>query len=292
MMFSMTGYGKGIKETQERIYTLELRAVNHRFLEVKYRLPKGMLFVEEKIDKYLKANFNRGSFSVFLNIENNKEYKQEFNIDFKLAEAYFKAGQSIKEHFKLSYDLSLQDIIRYPEVISSNDTDLDDEMIWNDIKEALEAACNNVKVMRENEGEKLKEFFKESLKIIDLNISEVDKYSDFIVGEYKVKLQDRIKTLLDSVPVNEDRIAYEVAAFADKSNITEEITRLKIHMTHFKEYFEINEPVGRKMDFLIQEMNREINTIGSKSSSTDIGVIIVTLKSELEKIREQVQNIE
>lgn len=291
-MFSMTGYGKGIKETQERIYTLELRAVNHRFLEVKYRLPKGMLFVEEKIDKFLKANFNRGSFSVFLNIENNKEYKQDFNIDFKLAEAYFKAGQNIKEHFKLSYDLSLQDIIRYPEVISSNDKELDDEVIWNDIKEALESACNNVKVMRENEGEKLKEFFMESLEIINANINEVDKYADFIVGEYKEKLQDRIKTLLDSVPVNEDRIAYEVAAFADKSNITEEITRLKIHMTHFKEYFESNEPIGRKMDFLIQEMNREINTIGSKSSSTDIAVIIVTLKSELEKIREQVQNIE
>jgi uncharacterized protein (TIGR00255 family) len=288
----MTGYGKGIKETQERIYTLELRSVNHRFLEVKYRLPKGMLFVEEKIDKFLKANFNRGSFSVFLNIENNKEYKQDFNIDFKLAEAYFKAGQNIKEHFNLSYDLSLQDIIRYPEVISSNDKELDDEVIWNDIKEALESACNNVKVMRSNEGEKLKEFFIESLEIINANISEVDKYADFVVGEYKEKLQDRIKTLLDSVPVNEDRIAYEVAAFADKSNITEEITRLKIHMTHFKEYFEINEPIGRKMDFLIQEMNREINTIGSKSSSTDIAVIIVTLKSELEKIREQVQNIE
>ena len=291
-MYSMTGYGKGIKETQERIYTLELRAVNHRFLEVKYRLPKGMLFVEEKIDKFLKANFSRGSFSVFLNIENNKEYKQDFNIDFKLAEAYFKAGQNIKEHFKLSYDLSLQDIIRYPEVISSNDKELDDEIIWNDIKEALETACENVKIMRNNEGEKLKEYFKESLEIININIDEVDKYADFIVGEYKGKLQERIKTLLDAVPVNEDRIAYEVAAFADKSNITEEITRLKIHMTHFKDYFEINEPIGRNMDFLIQEMNREINTIGSKSSSTDIAVIIVTLKSELEKIREQVQNIE
>lgn len=291
-MYSMTGYGKGIKETQERIYTLELRAVNHRFLEVKYRLPKGMLFVEEKIDKFLKANFSRGSFSVFLNIENNKEYKQDFKIDFKLAEAYFKAGQNIKEHFKLSYDLSLQDIIRYPEVISSNDKELDDEVIWNDIKEALEAACENVRIMRKNEGLKLKAFFIESLETININIDEVDKYSDFIVGEYKEKLQERIKTLLDAVPINEDRIAYEVAAFADKSNITEEITRLKIHMTHFKDYFEINEPIGRKMDFLIQEMNREINTIGSKSSSTDIAVIIVTVKSELEKIREQIQNIE
>ncbi len=291
-MYSMTGYGKGIKETQERIYTLELRAVNHRFLEVKYRLPKGMLFIEEKIDKFLKSNFNRGSFSIFLNIENNKEYKQDFIIDYKLAESYFKAGQNIKEHFKLSYDLSLQDIIRYPEVISSNDKELDDEVIWNDIKEALENACDNVKIMRSNEGEKLKEFFLESLEIIHTNIDEVNKYADFIVGEYKEKLQDRIKALLDAVPVNEDRIAYEVAAFADKSNITEEITRLKIHMTHFKDYFEANEPIGRKMDFLIQEMNREINTIGSKSSSTDIAVIIVTLKSELEKIREQIQNIE
>ena len=291
-MYSMTGYGKGIKETQERIYTLELRAVNHRFLEVKYRLPKGMLFVEEKIDKYLKGNFNRGSFSVFLNIENNKEYTQDFNIDYRLAEAYFKAGQSIKSHFNLSYDLSLQDIIRYPEVISSNDKEIDDESIWNDIKDSLEIACSNVLEMRKDEGEKLEQFFRESLVVIDNNIKEVEKYADFVVGEYKDKLQERIKTLLDAVPVNEDRLAYEVAAFADKSNITEELTRLKIHMTHFKDYFNIKEPIGRKMDFLIQEMNREINTIGSKSSSTDIAVIIVSLKSELEKIREQVQNIE
>ncbi len=291
-MYSMTGYGKGITETKERIYTLELRVVNHRFLEVKYRLPKGMLFVEEKIDKFLKTKFNRGSFSVFLNIENNKEYIKDFNIDFNLAESYFKAGQSIKSHFNLSYDLSLQDIIRYPEVISSNDKDIDDKKVWNDIKYALEKACNNVSEMRNDEGEKLKAFFLESLEFINKNIIELDKYAELVVGEYKEKLTERIKTLLDAVPVNEDRIAYEVAAFADKSNITEEIIRLKIHMTHFKDYFEINEPIGRKMDFLIQEMNREINTIGSKSTSTDIAVIIVSLKSELEKIREQVQNIE
>ncbi len=291
-MHSMTGYGKGLKETKERIYTIELRAVNHRFLEIKYRLPKGMLFVEEKIDKFLKSMFNRGSFSVYLNIENNKEYNKAFNIDYNLAELYFKAGQSLKSHFNLAYDLSLQDIIRYPEVISANDKEIDDEKVWNDIKEALVKACANIEEMRKEEGEKLKNFFINSVDFINEKITEVNKYADVVVGEYKEKLQERIKKLLDTVPVNEDRIAFEIAAFADKSNITEEIIRLKIHTAHFKEYLDNSEPIGRKMDFLIQEMNREINTIGSKSSSTDIAVIIVSLKSELEKVREQVQNIE
>ena len=291
-MRSMTGYGKGIKETKERIYTLELRAVNHRFLEIKYRLPKGLLFVEEKIDKFLKTMFNRGSFVVYLNIENNKEYIKDFKIDYNLAESYFKAGKSLKSHFNLSYDLSLQDIIRYPEVISSNDKEIDDKKVWNDIRDALEEACLNVENMRNEEGEKLKDFFTNSLAYINKSIVEVDKYAELVVNEYKEKLEDRIKALLDTIPVNEDRLAYEVAAFADKSNITEEITRLKIHLIHFEEYLEVIEPIGRKMDFLIQEINREINTIGSKSNSTDIAVIIVSIKSELEKIREQVQNIE
>lgn len=291
-MNSMTGYGKGIKETKERIYTIELRSVNHRFLEVKYRLPKGMLFIEEKIDKYIKSNFSRGSFSVFLNIENNKEFAQDFVIDFNLAESYYLAGKKLKEHFNMQYDLSLQDIIKYPEVISSNDKELDDDVVWNDILDALKNASDNILEMRRSEGEKLHEFFLQSLGYIKKNIYKIEELSDKVVIDYKEKLQERIKALLDSVPVNEDRIAYEVAAFADKSNITEEVTRLKVHLSHFAEYLQYREPIGRKMDFLIQEMNREINTIGSKSSATEIAAIIVDMKSELEKIREQVQNIE
>ena len=291
-MNSMTGYGKGKGESPKKIYNIEMRAVNHRFIEVKSRLPKGMLLIEEKIDKYIKEYFNRGSFSVYINIENNSDYKEEFFINFNLAESYFNAGRSIKEHFNLPYDLSLQDIIRYPEVLSSEGEDEDQETLWIYIKEAVENACINLSEMRKKEGEKLKtDCFKRLTKIAE-DIDKIGEFTDLVVEEYKVKLNERIKSLLDTVPVNEDRLAYEVAAFADKSNITEEIVRLKIHIDHFREFLELDEPVGRKLDFLIQEMNRETNTIGSKSSSTDIATIVVSVKSEIEKIREQIQNIE
>lgn len=291
-MYSMTGYGKGVCEAPDKIYTLELRAVNHRFLEVKFRLPKGMLFIEENIDKSIKGSFERGSFSVYLNIEANSERQQEFHIDYQLAEAYYNAGNALKEHFGLPYGLTLQDLIRYPEVLSANGSEEADDELWSHIHEALTMACGNLKEMRLNEGLKLKQDFHERLAIIEENLKLVEGYSDRIVEEYRDRLSDRISSLLDAVPVNEDRIAYEVAAFADKSNITEEITRLGIHLQHFREFLEAKVPVGRKLDFLIQEMNREVNTIGSKSSSTDIAAIIVTMKSEMEKIREQVQNIE
>ena len=290
-MYSMTGYGKGKGESNKRIYNIEMRSVNHRFLEVKTRLPKGMLLIEEKIDKYLKEKFNRGSFSVFINIESNKDYKEEFKINYSLAESYFNAGRNIKEHFNLGYDLSLQDIIRYPEVITVDSTD-EEEDNWLYIETALAEASTNLELMRKDEGLKLKADCMERIKLIEASVTEVGKYSVDVVEEYKQKLNERIKTLLDSVPVNEDRIAYEVAAFADKSNITEEIVRLEIHLGHFRKYMELDEPIGRKLDFLIQEMNREINTIGSKSSSTDIAAIVVNIKSEIEKIREQIQNIE
>ena len=291
-MNSMTGYGKGRGESYKKIYNIELKSVNHRFLEVKSRLPKGMLLIEDKIDKYIKEYFNRGSFSVYINIENNKDFKEELNINYNLAESYFNAGRHLKEHLNLSYDLSLQDIIGYPEVVSSQDKDEEQEDIWVYVKDALAEACKNLGVMRDSEGQKLKEDCLLRMDKIAGDIKEIEKFTDYVVDEYKTKLNERIKVLLDTVPINEDRLAYEVTAFADKSNITEEIVRLRIHIDHFKEFSDLKEPVGRKLDFLIQEMNREINTIGSKSSSTNIATIVVGIKSEIEKIREQIQNIE
>lgn len=291
-MRSMTGYGKGTGESPKKIYNIEMRSVNHRFIEVKNRLPKGMLQIEEKIEKYIKNYFNRGSFLVYLNLENNKDYKEEFAINYELAAAYFNAGKKIRKYLNLPYDLSLQDVIRYPEVLSTDNKDLDTEEIWEYIEVALKEACSGLMDMREKEGLKLKSDSLERLDVIAACIDEIEVYSNFVVEDYRNKLNDRLKVLLEEVPVNEDRIAYEVAAFSDKSNITEEIVRLRIHIEHFKEFLELKEPIGRKLDFLIQEINREVNTIGSKSSYTKIAAKVVDIKSEVEKIREQIQNIE
>lgn len=291
-MYSMTGYGKGVGETAEKAYALEVRSVNHRFLEVKYRLPKGLLFIEEKIDKIVKGRFERGSFNIYLNIEPRKDCQQRLRIDYNLAEAYYEAAAELKEHFGLPSTLTLQDLLRYPDVLNADGTEQADEEVWSAVETALEDACANLERMRLDEGEKLKLDFKERLALVGENLEKVASFSDTIALEYRDKLTERIQGLLDTVPVNEDRIAYEVAAFADKSSIAEEVTRLRIHIDHFSGFLDADGPVGRKLDFLIQEMNREVNTIGSKSSSTEIAAIVVLLKSEMEKIREQVQNIE
>lgn len=290
-MNSMTGYGKGQHELGGKVYTLEMRSVNHRYLEVKSRLPKGMLLVEENMEKVLKKSFNRGSFTIQLDVTASTVGTKDLKIDFELAEAYYNAGKRIKDHLGLPYNLSLQDLIRYPEVVKSESLELETDL-WAAVEPALLQGIEQLTLMRYKEGEQLKKDFQERLTLMVSLLNQVDQYSEQIVFEYRDKLRDRIATLLEGVPVNEDRIAYEVAAFADKSNITEEILRLQIHIGHFKEYLDGDEPAGRKLDFLIQEMNREVNTIGSKSNSTDIGAIIVQLKGEMEKIREQVQNIE
>lgn len=290
-MNSMTGYGKGISEHSGIKYTIEIRSVNHRFLEIKCRMPKGMLAIEEKVERTLKDAFDRGSFVVHLDVDASSEGPREINLDYELAEAYYVAGHRLKEHLGLAYDLSLQDLIRYPEVIRSEEKEKDEDL-WIAIEEAVKEAMKELMVMRAKEGAKLIVDLKDRIGLMEEAISTISGQSSTMVEEYHNKLRDRMRELLDTIPVDEDRLIHEAAVFADKSDVTEEITRLKIHLEHFRGYLALEEPIGRKLDFLIQEMNREVNTIGSKSASNDLAVVIVGLKSEMEKIREQVQNLE
>lgn len=290
-MYSMTGYGKGIFEQAGKKYTIEIRSVNHRFLEIKCRMPKGMLAIEEKVERSLKEAFDRGSFVVHLDVDSSSEGVREINLDFELAKAYYAAGHRLKEYLGLPYDLSLQDLIRYPEVIRSEEKEKDEDL-WIAIEEALKQAIEELQVMRAKEGAKLIVDLQDRIGLMEEAISTISGQSSRMVEEYHNKVRDRMRELLDTIPVDEDRLIHEAAVFADKSDVTEEITRLKIHLEHFRGYLALEEPIGRKLDFLIQEMNREVNTIGSKSSSNDLAVVIIGLKSEMEKIREQVQNLE
>ena len=290
-MLSMTGFGKGRREGLGKAFTVELRSVNHRFLEVKCRLPKGMLLIEEQMERLIKKYFQRGSFSVYLEIAPLPGGEKSLSVDYALAEAYLDAARSLKHHLSISGDLTLQDILRYPEVLTGERKG-EEEDLWEPIREALQEACDNLLRMRQDEGGKLYADFEMRIGHVEELLSGISPLAELVVSDYREKLQQRLSTLLEAVPANEDRIAFEVAAFADKSSITEEIVRLGIHISHFRQEMLSREPVGRKLDFLLQEMNREVNTIGSKSTYPEISASVVEMKAEMEKIREQVQNLE
>lgn len=290
-MNSMTGFGKGVYELSGKRYTIEVRSVNHRFIELKMRLPKGLLAIEEKIDKALKNTFSRGSFSIYFTMETTEEGTKDLDVDLSLAKSYYEASLKARDFLGIEDHLTLKDIMLFSDVVRIGRED-DEDVLWTGIGSAMEIAFEQLSEMRAAEGEALKKDITERISLLRGIVTEIEADSEGMVEVYQEKLEERIATLLDQVPVNEDRIAYEVAVFADKSNVTEEIVRLGIHLEQFESFFALKEPVGRKMDFLVQEMNREVNTIGSKSSVPAIAEKVVILKSELEKIREQIQNIE
>lgn len=290
-MNSMTGFGKGVYEGIDKTYTIELRSVNHRFLEVKMRLPKGMLSIEDKIEKIIKQTLGRGSVNVYINIEHLVGANKKIAIDLPLAKGYYEALKEIETEFGFKEDVSLKDLMKYQDILKlENISDEDEE--WKAIKKALDSCLENVLQMRRVEGLSLKEDFKERTLVLEKLIAEIFSESEDVVASYQIKLRERISELLGGLEVNEEKIAHEVAFFADKASITEELVRLEIHLKQFKGMLEETIPVGRKLDFLIQEINREINTIGSKSNLPSISSRVIELKSEVEKIREQVQNVE
>lgn len=293
MIRSMTSFGRSnSEEGKKRVFTVEMKSVNSRYLDVNIRMPKSIISLEEEIRKMISNSLNRGKVDVFINIKNYNEGAGVPKVDINLAQGYLQCLKEIEEKLNIKNDISVMQIARFPEVITMIEEEDKIDEIWEELKPLISSSLDMMINMREVEGEKLKEDILIKINQIEDLVSKVEEFADSIPRVFKQKLEERLKDLLGNVEVDENRIATEVCILADKATVDEEIIRLNSHINQVRETLKLNEPIGRKLDFIVQEMNRETNTIGSKSSDIKMTNIVIDIKNILEKIREQVQNIE
>ncbi len=293
MVSSMTGYGRGESNDELRNFLIEIKSVNHRYNDIIIRMPKKLSSFEEKIRKFIKDSVKRGRIEVYITLDESKNEDIVIKPNLNIVQQYYNSLKEIKENFNLKDEISISQLTRFPDIFRIENREEEEDVIWQSLSLALRQALSSLIEMRKAEGLKLAEDIKSrSLKIYEI-VKEIELWTPIIVKEYRAKLLERVRELTeDTIDIDEDRIALEVSIYADKSNITEEIVRLFSHLDQLNTITSESGAVGRKLDFLIQEMNREINTIGSKSSDINISSMVIEIKSELEKIREQVQNIE
>ena len=291
-MYSMTGYGKGAASGDGRELTVELKSVNHRYLDVGMRLPRHLAFLEDGVRTALGARLSRGHVDVFINYRNLRSDARAVDIDVSLLTAFVSAARAANESLSLRDDLSLANALRLPDVTNIREADEDTDAILELLKTATDAAIDVLLTMREQEGERMRTYLSDCADTVLTLTEQIAVRAPIVVEEYKAKLDERIQTLLGAVEVDRTRLATEVAIFADKASIDEEISRLRSHIVQMRALLDADEPVGRKLDFVVQEMNREFNTIGSKANDGELTTLVLSGKAEIEKIREQVQNIE
>lgn len=292
MIKSMTGFGRGEQEEHGRSFAVEIKTINHRYNDVTIKLPRQLSYLEDSIRKYILQYISRGKIDVYIAQDRFSEEDVHVSIDDALAGAYIKALGELRDRFNLEDDITVSMVSRFPDILNVSKVEEEKDEIWNTLSTALEKSINKLIDMRSKEGQKLAQDITLRNQYIRSTVNKIEERSPVVVQEYKVKLEERIKEITAGIGIDETRLAAEVAIFADRSSITEEIVRLYSHLDQLTLIIEENEPVGRKLDFLIQEINREINTIGSKASDIGITRYVVEVKSEIEKIREQIQNIE
>lgn len=293
MAKSMTGFGIGEFKDQYYNLSVECKTINHKYLDINPRIPRKLSFLEDKLRFLIKDHLGRGRVDIFVKFETVTSVGSQLVYDAELAKQYYHILKNIKSDFGLEEPISPVDIAKFPDVVKITEAEDDEEILWNMLSDAANKALENLCNMRIIEGKKLEKDILARADLLERSVCDLEKYTDTIEKEYKDKLYARISELLDDPKVvDEYRLAQEVAIYADKSNITEEIVRFKSHINQLRDTVTADESVGRKMDFLIQEMNREVNTMGSKSSDVSIANLVINMKAELEKIRERVQNIE
>lgn len=292
MIRSMTGFGRGESKEEGRMFLVEIKTVNHRYSDIFIKMPRQISFLEDKIRDVVGKSLSRGKIDVFVTYEEYGDDSKSVVIDEPLATAYVKAVESLRDKYSLKDDISVSLISRFPDILKVEKVEVDEGKTWELLKVALDNALQSLIVMRGIEGEGLKNNILERTAYIADILKEITVRAPEVVKEYKQKLENRIKELLEQQTIDENRLAVEVAYFADRCSIDEEIIRLGSHISQMRDTLDLQQPVGRKLDFLIQEMNREINTIGSKANDLVITKNVVELKSELEKLREQIQNLE
>lgn len=292
MIKSMTGFGRAEAVLNGRDITVEIRAVNHRYYEFSCRLPKSMNFTEERIKSFLYGKISRGKVEVSVLVQNVAAVSEKITVNKEVISEYIAALREIKDEFNLTDDLALSNVMRIPDAFTVVKAETDEEQLWSDLKSVLEQALGNFLKMRETEGEKMRADILERAAVIEKNVDFIEERSPKIVEDYRKRLYDRMCEVLDGKNVDEGRILLEAGIFSEKTAVDEETVRLRSHISQLRGMLESNEPIGRKLDFLVQEMNRETNTIGSKVQDIEVTKVVVDQKSEIEKIREQIQNIE
>ena len=291
-MYSMTGYGRGMASKEGRELTIELKSVNNRFLDIGMKLPRQLSFLEDSLRKLLNDALSRGHVDVFVNYRNLRSDAKTVRVDEALLKAYLASARESAQDLGLTDDLTLSRVLTLPDVTTILPADEDQQALADLGREAMTMAIENLKAMRLKEGERLKLDLSARMDAMTGFAAAIEKRAPAVAEEYRTKLTARIEEMLGETEVDRSRLATEVAIFADRAAIDEEIVRLNTHLIHFRELLAAGEPVGRKMDFLVQEMNRECNTIGSKAQDGAIAQWVVDLKSEIEKLREQIQNVE
>jgi uncharacterized protein (TIGR00255 family) len=293
MVRSMTGFGRASSDSAEkRNFSVEIKSINHRYLDLNVRMPRSLMSLEEKVRKFIGEKVNRGKIDVFINYTNYAKSDLVAKFNEALGDSYVKCLESIKARYEVRDDVSVSLIARFPDVVYVEEDEENLDELWEILRTSLSGAVNMLIDMRTREGEKLSEDIIKKCDVIKNSLDKIEEKSPSIVVEYKQKLMDRIKQLIEDNLVDENRINLEVALFADKSSVDEEITRLNSHIIQVRETLKSDEAIGRKLDFLVQEMNREANTIASKANNLEVTNLALNIKNEIEKIREQIQNIE
>lgn len=292
MVKSMTGFGRAQETIDGMSITVEMKSVNHRYFDFSSRVPRTYGFLEEKLKSYIQTAVSRGKLECYVQIEALEIEDCVVSVNHSLAAGYIDALKELSERYNLTDDITVSSVAKYHDIFSVHKSEADEERIWNAVKAVTDKALASFVSMREKEGEKLRDDILSRCDTILENVEFIEKRSPQTVIEYNNKLLERMKNVLEDVQVDEQRLLTEAAIYADKIAVAEETVRLRSHIEQMHEFMNSEIAIGRKMDFLIQEFNREANTIGSKAQDVEIARKVIDIKAEIEKIREQVQNIE
>lgn len=292
MILSMTGFGRGTAVRNGREITVELRSVNSRYFEYTSRIPRTCGYMDSRLKKQLNERVTRGKVELSLTVQNVDAADTVVAVNMDLARSYQHALRDISEQLAVKNDVSSGLLSRFPDVLSTRHADVDEEQLWADVSAVTAQALDSFIAMRAAEGKKMKEDIENRLVFLEQCVGKVEELSAGRVEAYTNRLYEKLKVILEDRNIDDARVLTEAAIFGDKTAVDEETVRLRSHIAQYREILQQNEPVGRKLDFLTQELNRETNTIGSKCQDLDVTRVVVDMKAEIEKIREQIQNLE
>ena len=287
----MTGFGRGEAKGKWGTVVIEARSLNHRYLEVSSRLPASLSPLEDRIRETVSKKLKRGRITLSVSFEKDGEFEELARIDTKHVKSYYEILDSLRRELNLQGEIGIGDLLSLPDVVKAETPKEDIQEIWSQIREALEKATDQLIEMRDAEGKALTNDLSRRVAFIEKEVAKIAKRSPVVLKQYRVRLLDRIKDLLGSEKVDRERLEQEVVFFAENSDIAEEVTRMHSHLEAFQKALSMKEDVGRKLDFIAQELQREINTIGQKSRDFEISQSVIQIKGEIERIREQIQNV-